>query len=96
MEKRTPKQCRERWNLFLRPDLKKTSFTTEKDRLIIEKQKEYGHSWPFISTFLEGISATCIKNRWNSTLKKSQTNFFLSLDFIAPFDFSFVGKINCF
>jgi hypothetical protein len=95
MGKRTAKQCRERWNLFLRPDLKKTSFTPEEDRLIIEKQKEYGNSWAFISGFLEGRSATCIKNRWNSTLKKSQVDFFIPLDFIASFDFSFIGEIEC-
>jgi hypothetical protein len=96
MGKRTPKQCRERWNLFLRSDLKKTPFTTEEDWVIIEKQKEYGNSWSFISTFLEGRSATCIKNRWNSTLKKNQVDVLLLVDSIAPFDFSFIGEIDCF
>ena len=39
---RNPKQCRERWNLYLKPDINKSPFTEDEDRLLLEKVRELG------------------------------------------------------
>lgn len=43
MDSRTGKQCRERWQNHLQPDLKKGTWTEEEDRLVISLQKLYGN-----------------------------------------------------
>ena len=42
MDSRTPRQCRERYNLYLRPDVKNTPWTEEEDDLLIRLVAQYG------------------------------------------------------
>ncbi|EGG16489.1 myb domain-containing protein [Cavenderia fasciculata] len=67
---RIGKQCRERWFNHLSPDVRKTNWTPEEDRLIIESHQELGNKWTAISKLLDGRPANAIKNHWNSTLVK--------------------------
>lgn len=71
---RIGKQCRERWRNHLDPSNKSGSWTKEEDELLIRLHEEYGNSWVKIASFMEGRSDNCIKNRWNSTLKKRVLN----------------------
>lgn len=71
---RIGKQCRERWRNHLDPSNKSGSWTKEEDDLLIKLHEEYGNSWVKIASFMEGRSDNCIKNRWNSTLKKRVLN----------------------
>ena len=66
---RTSKQCRERWNHRLDPQLKHEPFEAWEDQLIIEKQREIGNRWSVIAHQLPGRSASSVKNRWYSGLK---------------------------
>ncbi|KAJ3450903.1 transcription repressor myb5 [Anaeramoeba flamelloides] len=68
--RRTSKQCRERWKNQLDPTIKRTPWTKEEDKILIEKHKEFGNKWSKIKDFLPGRPDNRIKNRWNSTLKK--------------------------
>ncbi|KAG5180922.1 Homeodomain-like protein, partial [Tribonema minus] len=67
---RVGKQCRERWHNHLNPDVKKEPWRADEDRVIIEKQSEYGNKWAEMSQFLPGRTDNAIKNRWNSSLKR--------------------------
>lgn len=67
---RTGKQCRERFKNHLDPNVAKTQWTNEEDQKLIDLHGKLGNSWTKIATYFEGRTDNCIKNRWNSTLKK--------------------------
>ena len=81
---RIGKQCRERWRNHLDPSNKSGPWTTEEDALLIQLHEEYGNSWVKIASFMPGRSDNCIKNRWNSTLKKRER---ISLNSLNKGDF---------
>jgi len=67
---RIGKQCRDRYLNHTGPDVVKTPWTPEEDRIIILSQKLYGNSWTRIAKILgNGRPANGIKNRWNSCLR---------------------------
>ncbi|KAE8679574.1 Transcription factor MYB32 [Hibiscus syriacus] len=68
--KRCGKSCRLRWINYLRPDLKRGTFSQEEENLIIELHAVLGNRWSQISTHLPGRTDNEIKNLWNSCLKK--------------------------
>ena len=67
---RTGKQCRERFKNHLDPSVSRTAWTPEEDQQLIDLHAQYGNSWTKIASFFSGRTDNCIKNRWNSTIKK--------------------------
>lgn len=61
---RNPRQCQERWDYYLSPDVNNTPWTFEEDMLLIEKQREFGTKWSIIATFFKGRTNTNVKNRY--------------------------------
>lgn len=75
MENRNPRQCRERWNYYLNPNLKVGDWTPEEDNLILQKKKELGRKWTLIATFFENRTDAMIKTRYNALLRNKNLSF---------------------
>ncbi|PIN17062.1 Transcription factor, Myb superfamily [Handroanthus impetiginosus] len=67
---RCGKSCRLRWINYLRPDLKRGTFSQEEENLIIELHAQLGNRWSQIAAQLPGRTDNEIKNLWNSSIKK--------------------------
>ncbi|XP_058215921.1 transcription factor MYB61-like [Rhododendron vialii] len=67
---RCGKSCRLRWINYLRPDLKRGTFSQQEENLIIELHSLLGNRWSQIAAQLPGRTDNEIKNLWNSSIKK--------------------------
>ncbi|KAM7501820.1 hypothetical protein LguiB_000724 [Lonicera macranthoides] len=73
MEGRAGKQCRERWNNHLRPDIKKDSWSEEEERMLVETHKKVGNKWAEIAKKIPGRTENSIKNHWNATKRRQNS-----------------------
>ncbi|GKD87292.1 homeodomain-like protein [Tanacetum coccineum] len=71
---RCGKSCRLRWMNYLRPGIKRGSFTEDENEQILRLHSVHGNKWSFIATELKGRTDNEIKNHWNSHLKRKANN----------------------
>ncbi|KAJ4703345.1 Myb-related protein like, partial [Melia azedarach] len=69
---RCGKSCRLRWMNYLRPDIKRGSFSQEEDETIMKLHELLGNRWSAIASRLHGRTDNEIKNQWHSRLKKKR------------------------
>ncbi|CAN4075821.1 unnamed protein product [Withania somnifera] len=67
---RCGKSCRLRWVNYLKPGLKRGTFTPEEDDLIIRLYTLLGSRWSLIAGRIPGRTDNDIKNYWNTHLLK--------------------------
>jgi hypothetical protein len=66
---RTPRQCRERWLNYLRPQVRTGPWSPAEDEFLVAMVNEHGRSWSTISRMFNGRSENDVKNRWYSHLQ---------------------------
>lgn len=69
---RTGKQCRERYLNQLKPGIRRDPWTADEERVLHEAHAKYGNKWVTIAAQLPGRTDNCVKNHWNSMLRKRQ------------------------
>ncbi|KAF0902938.1 hypothetical protein E2562_022584 [Oryza meyeriana var. granulata] len=69
---RTGKSCRLRWLNYLRPGVRRGSFTPEEQGLIVELQSRWGNRWSKIAKHLPGRTDNKIKNFWRTKIQKKR------------------------
>lgn len=75
MKGRNVRQCRERYNLFLRENVrKKIIWTKEEDELLLLKYSLLGPRWKTMEEFFKGRNSYSIKNRFISLNRKKHKN----------------------
>ncbi|OHT01674.1 Myb-like DNA-binding domain containing protein [Tritrichomonas foetus] len=62
MGNRSPRQCRERYNNYLSPEINHEPWTSEEDELLLKKFQEYGPQWAFMTKFFNSRSCVDLKN----------------------------------
>ncbi|XWS44298.1 hypothetical protein CRYUN_Cryun15aG0033000 [Craigia yunnanensis] len=67
---RCSKSCRLRWTNYLRPGIKRGSFTEHEEKMIIHLQSLLGNRWAAIASYIPQRTDNDIKNYWNTHLKK--------------------------
>jgi hypothetical protein len=60
---RTARQCRERWNNYVNPNLKTDPWTSSEDELLLEKFEELGRKWQTIARFFARRGRNEVRNR---------------------------------
>lgn len=74
MKGRTPRQCRERYELFLEDGIKRNvKWTKEEDEILLEKYELHGPHWKLMEKYFTGRTSYSIKNRYIS-LKRKESN----------------------
>jgi GTPase Era involved in 16S rRNA processing len=72
---RNPRQCGERWNNYVNPELRKDPFTPEEDEILQHKVVEFGLKWHKIAKFFHKRSENSLRNRWTTISKMKIKDF---------------------
>ncbi|CAI2369764.1 unnamed protein product [Moneuplotes crassus] len=74
IEGRSTKQIRERWINVLDPNLKKSKWSLEEEKILFELFLKFGSKWAKLRKFFQGRTENQLKNRFYSTLRKARNN----------------------
>jgi hypothetical protein len=72
MPGRTVRQCRERWNLYLSPDVSMRPWSPDEDALLLRLYAVIGPKWTIIAKQFQARTANTIKNRQKQLQRRLQ------------------------
>jgi hypothetical protein len=67
---RSARQCRERWNNYLNPNLYRGEWTPVDDDLLMQRYAEHGPRWVRLARFFPGRSKNSVRNRFLQLSKR--------------------------
>jgi hypothetical protein len=70
MSHRSARQCRERWNNYLNPQLGRSPWSPAEDLLLQEKFALLGRHWHEIAVFLPSRSRNHVLNHWTALQRR--------------------------
>jgi hypothetical protein len=68
---RNSRQCRDRWNNYLRPNLKTNEWTPEEEAQLVERVQAMGSRWERIATFFRGRSKNSLRSRFMTIQRRN-------------------------
>lgn len=74
MENRNIRQCKERWEKYLNPNLSVDPWTQEEDEIITNMHLEFGPKWTLMANILENRTDIMVRNRWNVIYRRALKN----------------------
>lgn len=63
---KSAKHCRLRWHNHLNPEIKRTTWSPDEDRILLQYQHQIGNKWARIAKVLRGRTDNQVKNRYYS------------------------------
>jgi hypothetical protein len=71
---RSTRQCRERWQNYLRPGIVNGPWTKEEEDLLVEKYAEIGPLWRNLQQFFPTRTDIDLKNHWQKRQRRMRHN----------------------
>lgn len=72
MKTRTSRQCRDRWNNYLCPNLNNEPFSEEEDNLLLKLFEKYGPKWKKIGSYFDKRSTNKLRGRFAALQRKKE------------------------
>jgi hypothetical protein len=71
MAHRTARQCRERYKMYLCPEVNVSPWRPAEDELLMAKYRELGTKWVEYRPFFRKRTVNSIKNRWHTLARRN-------------------------
>ena len=72
IKKFSPRQCKDRYTVYLSGDFRNDPWTEEEDQRLSKLYHEYGPKWCEICKFFDGRHSNSVKNRWHRYIKPKE------------------------
>lgn len=73
MKGRTPRQCRDRYNNYLKTDIQLDHWKVEEDQFILNQVENIGTKWQRIASMMSGRTANSVRNRYFNLFRKNNS-----------------------
>ena len=72
MQTRTPRQCRERYQNYLKPSIDFSKWTDEEDQTILKLVQLYGSKWNTLAKQMHGRTGNAVRNRYQVLMRRQK------------------------
>ena len=79
MKERNARQCKDRWFLYLSPNINNSPWTEEEEAKLVKLVGELGPRWVKITKHFDRRTDTQIKNRWNVIKRRIKADVPISI-----------------